>query len=85
MAFLFKIAKFIYIFKIICFNFSFLAKRGVREDIATFDARNIPKEIRESVEELLFKNKGSFDPKVIFNSYDLNSLSLLCNILLINM
>ncbi|OWK17719.1 hypothetical protein Celaphus_00008831, partial [Cervus elaphus hippelaphus] len=42
---------------------SFLAKRGVREDIATFDARNIPKEIRESVEELLFKNKGSFDPK----------------------
>ncbi|KAB1251121.1 Cytoplasmic dynein 2 heavy chain 1 [Camelus dromedarius] len=42
---------------------SFLAKRGVRDDIATFDARNIPKEIRESVEELLFKNKGSFDPK----------------------
>ncbi|KAF5921105.1 hypothetical protein HPG69_018505 [Diceros bicornis minor] len=42
---------------------SFLAKRGVREDIATFDARNIPREIRESVEELLFKNKGSFDPK----------------------
>uniref|UniRef100_A0A8C2M1K4 Cytoplasmic dynein 2 heavy chain 1 n=1 Tax=Cricetulus griseus TaxID=10029 RepID=A0A8C2M1K4_CRIGR len=42
---------------------SFLAKRGVREDIATFDARNIPKEIRESVEELLFKNKASFDPK----------------------
>ncbi|XP_053164065.1 cytoplasmic dynein 2 heavy chain 1 isoform X1 [Hemicordylus capensis] len=42
---------------------SFLAKRGVREDIATFDARNIPKEIRESVEELLVKNKGSFDPK----------------------
>ncbi|KAG8523219.1 Cytoplasmic dynein 2 heavy chain 1, partial [Galemys pyrenaicus] len=42
---------------------SFLAKRGVREDIATFDARNIPKEIRESVEELLIKNKGSFDPK----------------------
>lgn len=37
----------------------------MREDIATFDARNIPKEIRESVEELLFKNKGSFDPKVI--------------------
>jgi len=42
---------------------SFLAKRGVREDIATFDARNIPKEIRESVEELLYKNKGSFDSK----------------------
>ncbi|KAF7250799.1 Cytoplasmic dynein 2 heavy chain 1 [Varanus komodoensis] len=42
---------------------SFLAKRGVREDIATFDARNIPKEIRENVEELLAKNKASFDPK----------------------
>ncbi|XP_019385809.1 PREDICTED: cytoplasmic dynein 2 heavy chain 1 [Crocodylus porosus] len=42
---------------------SFLAKRGVREDIATFDARYIPKEIRESVEELLSKNKASFDPK----------------------
>ncbi|PKU42265.1 cytoplasmic dynein 2 heavy chain 1 [Limosa lapponica baueri] len=43
--------------------YSFLAKRGVREDIATFDARNIPKEIRESVEELLSKNRTSFDPK----------------------
>ncbi|XP_038236236.1 cytoplasmic dynein 2 heavy chain 1 isoform X1 [Dermochelys coriacea] len=42
---------------------SFLAKRGVREDIATFDAHNIPKEIRESVEELLSKNKASFDSK----------------------
>ncbi|XP_045342577.1 cytoplasmic dynein 2 heavy chain 1 isoform X15 [Leopardus geoffroyi] len=42
---------------------SFLAKRGVRDDIATFDARNIPKEIRHSVEELLYKNKGSFDSK----------------------
>ncbi|XP_075347137.1 cytoplasmic dynein 2 heavy chain 1 isoform X3 [Mycteria americana] len=42
---------------------SFLAKRGVREDIATFDARNIPKEIRENVEELLSKNRPSFDPK----------------------
>uniref|UniRef100_A0A8D0H431 Cytoplasmic dynein 2 heavy chain 1 n=1 Tax=Sphenodon punctatus TaxID=8508 RepID=A0A8D0H431_SPHPU len=42
---------------------SFLAKRGVREDISTFDARNVPKEIRESVEELLSRNKASFDPK----------------------
>nr|XP_023648221.1 cytoplasmic dynein 2 heavy chain 1 isoform X1 [Paramormyrops kingsleyae]XP_023648222.1 cytoplasmic dynein 2 heavy chain 1 isoform X1 [Paramormyrops kingsleyae] len=42
---------------------SFLAKRGVREDIATFDARNITHEIRESVEELLHRNKASFDPK----------------------
>lgn len=66
-----------------CFNFSFLAKRGVREDIATFDARNIPKEIRESVEELLFKNKGSFDPKVIFKSSAINSLFIVYNILLI--
>uniref|UniRef100_A0A8B9KYF0 Cytoplasmic dynein 2 heavy chain 1 n=1 Tax=Astyanax mexicanus TaxID=7994 RepID=A0A8B9KYF0_ASTMX len=42
---------------------SFLAKRGVREDIATFDARNITHEIRQSVEELLHRNKASFDPK----------------------
>lgn len=43
---------------------SFLAKRGVREDIATFEARNIAPEIRQSVEELLDRNKASFDPKV---------------------
>ncbi|KAK2847119.1 hypothetical protein Q5P01_010118 [Channa striata] len=42
---------------------SFLAKRGVREDIATFEARNITPEIRHSVEELLSRNKTSFDPK----------------------
>ncbi|XP_062329494.1 dynein cytoplasmic 2 heavy chain 1 [Osmerus eperlanus] len=42
---------------------SFLAKRGVREDISTFEARNIPQEIRLSVEELLHRNKASFDPK----------------------
>ncbi|XP_056138994.1 cytoplasmic dynein 2 heavy chain 1 [Lampris incognitus] len=42
---------------------SFLAKRGVREDIATFEARNITHEIRQSVEELLHRNKASFDPK----------------------
>ncbi|XP_043928516.1 cytoplasmic dynein 2 heavy chain 1 isoform X1 [Protopterus annectens] len=42
---------------------SFLAKRGVKEDIATFDARNITHEIRESVEELLEKNRSSFDSK----------------------
>ncbi|KAJ8280434.1 hypothetical protein GJAV_G00054510 [Gymnothorax javanicus] len=41
----------------------FLAKRGVREDIATFEARNITHEIRESVEELLHRNHASFDPK----------------------
>ncbi|CAH2225380.1 cytoplasmic dynein 2 heavy chain 1 [Pelobates cultripes] len=42
---------------------SFLAKRGVREEIVTFDVRNITKEIRASVEELLEKNSASFDPK----------------------
>ncbi|XP_073674385.1 cytoplasmic dynein 2 heavy chain 1-like [Garra rufa] len=42
---------------------SFLAKRGVREDIVTFDARSITHEIRQSVEELLHRNKASFDPK----------------------
>ncbi|XP_055023019.1 cytoplasmic dynein 2 heavy chain 1 [Boleophthalmus pectinirostris] len=42
---------------------SFLAKRGVREDIATFEARNITPEIRQSVEELLKRNYASFDPK----------------------
>lgn len=43
---------------------SFLAKRGVREDIVTFEASNITPEIRQSVEEVLNRNKASFDPKV---------------------
>ncbi|KAM9321467.1 cytoplasmic dynein 2 heavy chain 1 [Gastrophryne carolinensis] len=42
---------------------SFLAKRGVREEIVTFDVRNITKEIRDSVEELLERNRTSFDAK----------------------
>ncbi|XP_037123246.1 cytoplasmic dynein 2 heavy chain 1 isoform X1 [Syngnathus acus] len=42
---------------------SFLAKRGVREDIVTFEVRNITPEIRQSVEELLHRNKASFDPR----------------------
>ncbi|KAM8977653.1 cytoplasmic dynein 2 heavy chain 1 [Pelodytes ibericus] len=42
---------------------SFLAKRGIREDIVTFDVRNITTEIRASVEELLERNRTSFDPK----------------------
>ncbi|XP_041357041.1 cytoplasmic dynein 2 heavy chain 1-like isoform X2 [Gigantopelta aegis] len=42
---------------------SFLAKRGVKEEIQTFDARKISPEIRKSVEELLKKNKASFEPK----------------------
>ena len=43
---------------------SFLARRGVKEDIQNFDARKINPEIRESVQELLEKNKKSFDPGV---------------------
>ncbi|ESO93665.1 hypothetical protein LOTGIDRAFT_209197 [Lottia gigantea] len=42
---------------------SFLAKRGVKEEIQTFDARKISSEIRKSVEDLLRKNGASFDPK----------------------
>ena len=40
---------------------SFLARRGVKEEIQSFDARKISPEIRESVEELLTRNKKSFD------------------------
>lgn len=43
---------------------SFLARRGVKEDIQNFDARKINPEIRESVQELLQKNKKSFDPAI---------------------
>ncbi|KAK6172722.1 hypothetical protein SNE40_016326 [Patella caerulea] len=42
---------------------SFLAKRGVKDEIQTFDARKISPEIRKSVEDLLRKNGASFDPK----------------------
>lgn len=44
---------------------SFLAKRGVKDEICSFDARKITPDIRASVEELLEKNANSFDPKVI--------------------
>ena len=44
--------------------FSFLAKRGVKEEIMSFNARKITPEIRDSVQELLDKNKKSFDPAV---------------------
>ena len=44
--------------------FSFLAKRGVKEEIMSFNARKISPEIRDSVQELLDKNKKSFDPAV---------------------
>ena len=43
---------------------SFLARRGVKEEIQSFDARKIAPEIRESVQKLLEKNKKSFDPAV---------------------
>ena len=42
---------------------SFLAKRGVKEEIISFDARKIAPDIRNAVEALLEKNKKSFDPK----------------------
>lgn len=42
---------------------SFLAQRGVREDIQSFDARRISPDIRESVRELLEKNGRSFEPQ----------------------
>ena len=45
--------------------YSFLAKRGVKDEICSFDARKITPDIRASVEELLEKNANSFDPKVI--------------------
>lgn len=48
----------------IFFSFSFLAKRGVKDEIQTFDARRITPEIRKSVEDLLKKTKGSFEPQV---------------------
>jgi len=43
---------------------SFLAKRGVKDEICSFDARKITPDIRASVDELLQKNANSFDPKV---------------------
>jgi len=48
-------------FIIIHLPFSFLAKRGIKEDIINFDARRISKEIRVSVEELLRVNGKSFE------------------------
>ena len=49
--------------------FSFLAKRGVKEEIMSFNARKISPEIRDSVQELLEKNKKSFDPAVSLTSH----------------
>uniref|UniRef100_A0A8D8QIW2 Cytoplasmic dynein 2 heavy chain 1 n=2 Tax=Cacopsylla melanoneura TaxID=428564 RepID=A0A8D8QIW2_9HEMI len=41
---------------------TFLAKRGVKEEIRYFDARSIRSESRQSVEQLLHARKDSFDP-----------------------
>jgi hypothetical protein len=48
---------------VLCF-FSFLAKRGVKEEIQSFDARKITPAIRKDVEDMLRKNGNSFEPKV---------------------
>ncbi|CAG9863949.1 unnamed protein product [Phyllotreta striolata] len=42
---------------------TFLAKRGVKEDIKAFDANRIAKENRQAVERLMTMKKDSFDPK----------------------
>ncbi|KAI5737300.1 hypothetical protein M8J76_012015 [Diaphorina citri] len=42
---------------------TFLAKRGVKEEIRYFDARSIKAESRESVEQLLSSRRDSFDPQ----------------------
>ena len=44
--------------------FSFLAKRGIKEDIQTFDARKISPEIRKNVEDMMKKNGASFEEAV---------------------
>lgn len=45
---------------------SFLAKRGVKDEITNFDARKITSELRNSVNELLERNKKSFEEKVVW-------------------
>lgn len=54
---------------------SFLARRGVQEDIRNFDARRITPELRRNVEMLLKKNTDSFSPKVdiFWALYQVNS------------
>ena len=41
---------------------SFLARKELKEDIQSFDARKISPDIRNGVQELLEKNKKSFEP-----------------------
>jgi len=60
-------------------EYSFLAKRGVKEDIQTFDARKITPATRKTVEDLLRKNRDSFDPKVsIATKCDIISFNVSC-------
>ncbi|XP_075742036.1 dynein cytoplasmic heavy chain beethoven [Rhipicephalus microplus] len=42
---------------------SFLARRGVKEEIMSFNARSVTPEIKNSVQELLRSNAASFDMK----------------------
>lgn len=42
---------------------TFLAKRGVKEDIRSFDASRITTENRQAVEKLMQNRSDSFDPK----------------------
>lgn len=46
---------------------SFLAKRGVKEEIQTFDARKITPEMRKGIEGMLAKNGASFEEAVRIN------------------
>jgi len=53
----------------------------MKEEIQQFDARKITKDIRASVEELLEKSGGSFDPEKVskinhFHSRDLKPQTL---------
>ncbi len=43
---------------------TFLAKRGVKDEILSFDARRISSKNREIVEKLLEERSDSFDPQV---------------------
>ena len=49
--------------------YSFLAKRGVKEEIQTFDARKITGDTRKGVEKLMAKCGASFEPKVWVVAY----------------
>ena len=46
--------------------FSFLGKRGVKEEIINFEPRSITPDNREGVEKLLKKNADSFDLEVFY-------------------